>query len=304
MSPITDKNTIAEKYKALQIYITKALEDCDGGAKFIFDEWDRPGGGGGQAGVLTKGNYIEKGGVNFSAVHGQLTAQAQKALHITDGSDFFATGVSIVMHPKNPWIPIIHMNVRYFEINEKVWWFGGGIDLTPHYINDKQAAYFHQKLKEVCDKYNPDWYTDFKNQADDYFYLSHRKETRGIGGIFFDRLGSKQSQDHNQLFNFTQDLCLLFADLYPTLIEKNKSKGFSIQHTEWQRLRRGRYVEFNLIHDRGTRFGLETNGRIESILMSLPPMATWEYNYIPKVGTEEMETLSKLKKGIDWLNME
>lgn len=295
------QSTITDFFRGLQDDICAALAAADGGT-FIEDSWDRPGGGGGRARVL-RGNHIEKGGVNFSAVHGELPPAAAQSLKIgTEATNFFATGVSIVLHPKNPHVPIIHMNVRYFELDGGRCWFGGGIDLTPHYVIPAQATYFHQQLKNTCDRFDPAYYERFKPWADDYFYLPHRTETRGIGGIFYDRLEpGKDGKTKQELFDFTAAVGQTFAPTYLHLLELNKEKAFTEREKEWQFLRRGRYVEFNLVWDRGTKFGLTTNGRTESILMSLPPMAGWEYDFQPAPESPEAVTLEWLRKGVDWL---
>ena len=288
------------RFQELQDSICKTLEEADGGGKFREDAWERPGGGGGRSRII-EGNIIEKGGVNFSAVFGSLPENISKALEI-DASEFYATGVSIVLHPKNPMVPIIHMNVRYFETDGGYFWFGGGIDLTPHYIDREDAAYFHGKLREVCDKHSPDYYPRFKQWADDYFYIKHRRETRGIGGIFFDRLSGESTEEKTRLFDFVWDVGSCFAPLYAHFMRKNSKIPFGEPEKEWQLLRRGRYAEFNLVYDKGTKFGLDTEGRIESILMSLPPVVYWRYDHRPEPDSREAETLSLLRKGMDWLN--
>lgn len=286
----------------LQSRICKDLEDADGKGKFIADSWERPGGGGGLSRVITGGNIIEKGGVNFSAVWGKTPPQvlAMMKTESEEVPDFFATGVSIVLHPLSPMVPIIHMNVRYFEMTSGTWWFGGGIDLTPHYVDEDDARYFHRTLKTVCDLHHPSYYLDFKKWADDYFFLKHRNETRGIGGIFFDHLKDDEEFTKEGRFSFLKDVGNAFAPLYTHFMRKNSSLPYGEHEKNWQMIRRGRYVEFNLVWDRGTKFGLETDGRTESILMSLPPQANWQYNYQPEPGTPEFSTLSRLKKGIDW----
>jgi coproporphyrinogen III oxidase len=291
------KEAIAQSYRNLQSRIIEQLEQTDGKGRFETDSWERPGGGGGISRVIRNGRVIEKGGVNFSEVYGSTPENILRSLNLP-AADFFATGVSIVLHPENPMVPIIHMNVRYFEMTSGHWWFGGGIDLTPHYINKADVRYFHRALKEICDKYDNSYYPEFKEWADNYFYLQHRNETRGAGGIFFDRLDG----DKLKLHQFTLDLGNLFAPLYGYYMEQNHSLPYGEKEKEWQKLRRGRYVEFNLVWDRGTKFGLETSGRTESILMSLPPEAGWVYDYHPPEGSDEAFTLSMLKKGIDWLN--
>jgi coproporphyrinogen III oxidase len=294
------RDSATEFFIELQNNICNALEQADGKGKFIEDKWDRDGGGGGKTRILQNGNVIEKGGVNFSAVHGKLPGVIKKALKVEE-EDFFATGVSIVMHPENPFVPIIHMNVRYFELSEKTRWFGGGIDLTPHYINIEQAKYFHQQLKNTCDKFDLNYYPKFKKWADEYFFIKHRGEARGIGGIFFDRLSESDDKSIEQIFEFVKAVGQTFAPIYCHLIEINKNKPYNQQHKNWQLIRRGRYVEFNLVYDKGTKFGFDTNGRIESILMSLPAYASWPYNYVPEPNSEEEFTLNFLKNQINWL---
>jgi coproporphyrinogen III oxidase len=297
-----DRTGISEWFKGLQDSICSQLEKADGQGKFQQDNWERPGGGGGRSRVLTDGKVIEKGGVNFSAVYGQLPENITKALKVSS-ADFFATGVSIVMHPHNPFVPIIHMNVRYFELTDGTKWFGGGIDLTPHYIIKEDAEFFHQTLKNACDQHNPDYFGQFKKWADDYFFIQHRNETRGVGGIFFDRLAATDQISLKDRFEFVKSIGEAFGPIYAQLMNKNAALPFSEQHKQWQLLRRGRYVEFNLVYDKGTKFGLETSGRIESILMSLPPLAAWPYNYIPEAGSPEEETTNLLKKGVDWVSL-
>lgn len=296
-----DRLKIAETYKTIQDEICQALEKLDGTAKFEQEIWERDGGGGGRTRIMQDGNIIEKGGVNFSAVHGKLPEMIKKSFGV-DEDEFFATGVSIVIHPNNPFVPIIHMNIRYFELNDEIRWFGGGIDLTPHYVIEEDAQFFHQQLKNVCDIHHQDFYKDFKKWADDYFYVRHREETRGIGGIFYDKLTpEKTGLSFEEIFQFSCDLGRTFAPTYTELVNKNRHKDYTEHHKNWQYLRRGRYVEFNLVWDSGTKFGLETNGRIESILMSLPPQANWAYDFQPEEGSEEAKTLSLLRKDINWI---
>lgn len=296
-----NKDQIAEKYKEIQDEITQALEALDGKARFEEELWEREGGGGGRTRVIQHGNILEKGGVNFSAVHGKLPEQIKKAFGV-DEEEFFATGVSIVIHPNNPWVPIIHMNIRYFELNENIRWFGGGIDLTPHYVDESDATYFHQELKKVCDQYSSEFYPKFKDWADQYFFIKHREETRGIGGIFYDKLTPEKAGISDQeIFDFSCDLGHLFPKVYSELVNRSRNKQFTEAEKNWQLLRRGRYVEFNLVYDAGTKFGLETNGRIESILMSLPEQANWFYNFQTEQDSKEEKTLSLLKKGINWV---
>ena len=300
------KEQISADYQQIQDEICAALEQVDGNAKFEEEKWEREGGGGGRTRIIQNGNIFEKAGVNFSAVHGTLPASIKKSLQI-EQDDFFATGISIVIHPNHPMVPIIHMNIRYFEMpssfaegRQPVRWFGGGIDLTPHYVIDDDARFFHQYLKSVCDTYYHDFYHRFKLWADDYFFIKHRNETRGIGGIFYDRLTANDELSWDAIFEFSKALGRSFIPIYSELVNRNRIKEFTGDHQQWQYQRRSRYTEFNLVYDAGTKFGLETNGRIESILMSLPPTAKWVYNYQAQPGSEEEKTLSLLKKGINW----
>jgi len=301
------KEQIAADYQQIQDEICAALELTDGKSVFEEEKWEREGGGGGRTRIIQNGNIFERGGVNFSAVHGQLPDSMKKALKV-DQDNFFATGVSIVIHPNHPMVPIIHMNIRYFEMPpsvgseaEPVRWFGGGIDLTPHYIFDNDAVYFHEYLRSVCNAYSSDFYHRFKLWADDYFFIKHRNETRGIGGIFYDRLTANEGISWENIFEFSKAVGRSFIPIYTELVNRNRIKDFDENHQQWQYQRRSRYTEFNLVYDAGTRFGLETNGRIESILMSLPPTAKWVYDYKPQPGSEEEKTLSLLKKGINWV---
>jgi coproporphyrinogen III oxidase len=286
----------ARLFKEIQDSICLALESCDGGAVFHEDLWQREEGGGGRTRIFRNGNVIEKGGVNFSEVQGK-TSEALRKQMLTNADEFYATGVSIVLHPHNPHVPIIHMNIRHFALSDGSMWYGGGIDLTPHYVDVNQAVWFHNQLKQVCDKHNRSYYPRFSDWADDYFYIPHREETRGVGGIFFDDLGRHEGNAATYE-GFVLDVGRAFAPIYTHLMNENRHKSFSDDQKQWQLLRRGRYVEFNLVHDRGTRFGLLSNGRTESILMSLPANASWEYDYMPNPGSSEAETLRLLKKGV------
>lgn len=307
---MTTKEHIRDWFKSLQSEICAQLEEADGKGKFIRDVWERPGGGGGISRVLAGGNVIEKGGVNFSEVWGKTPEATLKLLNLpvapeAEAPQFFATGVSIVIHPSNPMVPIIHMNVRYFEVQtspgeKEIWWFGGGIDLTPHYVVEEDARHFHRHLKTICDRHNPAFYPEFKKWADDYFFIRHRNETRGIGGIFFDYLKAENGFTKESRFDFVMSVGNSFAPIYTHFMKNNSNLPFEEQHKKWQHLRRGRYVEFNLVWDRGTKFGLETDGRTESILMSLPPQANWEYDNKPAPGSQEAKTLAFLRKGIEW----
>ena len=296
-----NKEEIARQYQIIQDEITSGLEKLDGAGRFQEEIWTREGGGGGRTRVIQHGNILEKGGVNFSEVHGSLPERIKRAFKV-DKENFFATGISIVIHPNHPLVPIIHMNIRYFEIDENTRWFGGGIDLTPHYVFEDDARFFHNSLKGVCDQFKSDFYSKFKKWADDYFFIKHRNETRGVGGIFYDRLTPETAGiSWEQIFEFSKAVGRSFVLIYSELVNRNRLKEFTDTQKQWQYQRRSRYVEFNLVYDAGTKFGLETNGRIESILMSLPPQANWEYNYQPEKGSEEEKTLGLLRKGIDWV---
>ncbi|RFC53329.1 oxygen-dependent coproporphyrinogen oxidase [Brumimicrobium aurantiacum] len=296
------KEEVIKRFKSVQDYICEQLESLDGKSNFHEDIWNREEGGGGRTRVLTDGNIIEKGGVNFSAVHGPVSEVMKKQLGL-DGNQFLATGVSIVIHPKNPFHPIMHMNVRYFEMDTGAYWFGGGIDMTPHYIDLEKAKMFHQDLKLVCDKYNVDFYPRFKKWADDYFFIPHRNETRGVGGIFYDHLTEKDGLSKEELLDYAISLGELFPKVYSDQINADREPSYNQANEEWRNLRRGRYVEFNLVNDRGTKFGLKTGGRIESILMSLPKNASWFYDFKPEEASNEELTLKYLKKDIDWLKV-
>ena len=299
-----NKIQISDWLKKLQDTICNDLEIADDGSKFEEEIWERKEGGGGRSRIFKDGKYIEKGGVLFSAVDGiapEFLFTEKEHSNNVSSKYFFATGLSIVIHPKNPMTPIIHMNIRYFEMDGGARWLGGGIDLTPHYIVKEDAVFFHQALKNVCDKHHPKYYNQFKKWADDYFFIPHRNETRGIGGVFFDRLNENEEMSFNQNLAFWKELGETFSPTYLTLIQKTKNKTYTELNKQWQLLRRGRYVEFNLIYDKGTKFGLETNGRVESILMSLPKFASWEYNFKTNPNSDEAKTTSLLKKEINWI---
>lgn len=302
------KNQFYNYILRLQDEITSKLEEVDGIAKFQEDLWERPEGGGGRTRVLEYGDVFEKAGVNVSAIKGSLPESLQKQFKVNEG-DFFACGLSIVIHPKNPFIPTIHANWRYFEMyNSKgeivTSWFGGGQDLTPYYFFKEDVIHFHKNCKKVCDKYSPDFYTQFKESCDNYFWNTHRNESRGVGGLFFDYLKETSDFSIQDRFDFVCEVANNFLESYLPIVNARKNTPFSKDNRRWQEIRRGRYVEFNLVHDRGTLFGLKTNGRIESILMSLPPKVQWKYNYIPIKGSKEAELLDILSKPIDWLKFE
>jgi coproporphyrinogen III oxidase len=288
-----NKFRIESEFRKLQIVICNEIETLDNKGLFKEDAWKRKEGGGGYTRIILEGNIIEKGGVAFSAVHGNVTDAMRNQLAMADG-DFFASGVSVVLHPRHPSHPIIHMNVRYFELDNGTYWFGGGIDLSPHYVDLSAARAFHLALKKVCDKYNPEFYPKFKSWADTYFFLPHRNESRGVGGIFFDNLNENSGLSKKQVLNFCLDLGRIFPLIYREQIEFKAYDTPTLEELKWQALRRGRYVEFNLLHDRGTKFGIYSSGRTESILMSMPPMANWEYNFTPDENSEEDKTMKFL----------
>ena len=290
-----NKSQIETEFRNLQNLICGELELLDGKSIFSEDPWLRDEGGGGFTRILSDGKIIEKGGVAFSAVHGKVSEAMKSQLAMADG-EFFASGVSVVLHPKHPRNPIIHMNVRYFELDNGTYWFGGGIDLSPHYVDLSAARAFHLSLKKVCDQYNPEFYPKFKSWADTYFFLPHRNESRGVGGIFFDNQNENSGLSKEQLLNFCLDLGREFPVIYREQIESKVVQTPTLEELKWQALRRGRYVEFNLLHDRGTKFGIYSSGRTESILMSMPPMANWEYDFTPKENSEENNTQNFLKE--------
>ena len=307
---ITLKMSIKESWieyiHDLQNRICSALENCDGKAKFFEDAWERPEGGGGKTRVITNGNVFEKGGVNTSVVFGPVTDAMRSQLKI-NGDNWFACGLSLVVHPLNPFVPTVHCNYRMFELyNEKGdvldRWFGGGTDLTPYYLFEEDAKHFHQTYKNVCDQYDAYFYPKFKKECDQYFVNWHRnEERRGIGGIFYDYQRANETKDINFWMNFGKACGNAFIEAYIPIVEKRKAVTYNEEHKYWQEIRRGRYVEFNLVHDRGTLFGLKTNGRTESILMSLPPTVRFEYNYQPDPGSEEDKLLQACLQPKDWI---
>ncbi|GAB4227268.1 MAG: oxygen-dependent coproporphyrinogen oxidase [Elainellaceae cyanobacterium] len=311
--------------KSLQDRICQGLESLDGEGQFQEDSWVRDEGGGGRSRVLKAGGIFEQGGVNFSEVWGKdlppsILVQRPEAA----GHGFYATGTSMVLHPRNPYIPTVHLNYRYFEAGP-VWWFGGGIDLTPYYPFAEDVVQFHKTLKEACDRHHPEYYPTFKLWCDEYFYLKHRQETRGVGGVFFDyqdglgklyhgpspeglaaahsnAIGDLTPRTWEQLFAFVQDCGNAFLPAYAPIVQGRCQTEWGDRERQFQLYRRGRYVEFNLIYDRGTIFGLQTNGRTESILMSLPPLVRWEYSYQPEAGSREAKLYETFLKPQDWVN--
>jgi coproporphyrinogen III oxidase len=291
----------------LQDKICAALENEDGKAKFEEDQWQRSEGGSGKTRVIVNGNVFEKGGVNTSVVFGEVTDAMRNHLKI-NGAKWFACGLSLVIHPVNPFVPTVHCNYRMFELyNEKDEvidrWFGGGTDLTPYYLFEDDARHFHQTYKNMCDEFDTSFYPKFKKECDNYFVNRHRDaERRGIGGIFYDYQRPDEIHDVNFWVNFGKSCGEAFVHAYLPIVEKRKNMPYNAAHKHWQEVRRGRYVEFNLIHDRGTLFGLKTNGRIESILMSLPPTVRFEYNYQAEPGSEEDKLLQVCLNPKDWLD--
>ena len=325
LPPADARERAKEFVMSIQDEICQGLEELDGVAKFQEDAWERPGGGGGRTRVISDGGVFEQGGVNFSEVWGEslpptILAQRPEA----EGHGFYATGTSMVLHPRNPYIPTVHLNYRYFEAGP-VWWFGGGADLTPYYPFAEDAAHFHKTLKDACDRHHPEFYPAFKLWCDEYFYLKHRQESRGVGGLFFDyqdgqgplyrgpepqgpaaahsnKLGNLEAMDWETMFAFVQECGHAFLPSYLPIAEKRRSMEYGDRERQFQLYRRGRYVEFNLVYDRGTVFGLQTNGRTESILMSLPPLVRWEYCYQPEPNTPEAKLYETFLKPQDWAN--
>ena len=288
----------------LQEEITSAIEKSDGKAKFKEDVWERNEGGGGRTRVIENGNVFEKGGVNISAVHGALPQSMQNYFKVKD-CDFFACGISLVLHPTSPLVPTVHANFRYFEMydqNQNIvdQWFGGGLDLTPYYIFEEDATHFHQVCKKACDAHDQSFYPKYKNKCDKYFWNSHRDEARGIGGLFFDYCKATENKSMKDWYNFVTQVGNQFLEAYLPIVEKRKKLNYTKEQRNWQEIRRGRYVEFNLVHDKGTLFGLKTNGRIESILMSLPPHVQWKYDHKPKNADEE-KLIKILQNPQDWV---
>ena len=298
--------TAVESYlTGLQAKICSALESIDGDATFATESWDRPEGGGGVSRVLAEGDVIEKGGVNFSHVVGAgMPASATQHRPELAGRSFRAMGVSLVIHPRNPHAPTSHANVRLFMAEkpgeEPVWWMGGGFDLTPYYGYEEDAVHWHQAAKAACDPFGEGTYPRLKKWCDDYFYLPHRKEPRGVGGLFYDDLNE---WGFDQTFAFMRSVGDGFLSAYVPILERRKDAPWTEAQRQWQLYRRGRYVEFNLVHDRGTLFGLQTNGRTEAILMSLPPLVRWEYGYSPDDGSPEATLMTDFLRPRDWLGV-
>jgi coproporphyrinogen III oxidase len=308
------KNKFYQYIQNLQDQICSGLETADGATQFREDIWERPEGGGGRTRVIENGpegsGVFEKGGVNISAVHGKLPEAMQKMFGVGE-ADFYACGLSLVLHPKNPMVPTVHANWRYFEMyddngNVIQQWFGGGQDLTPYYLFEEDAIHFHQTCKTACDKHSrsfgTDFYPKYKKQCDEYFWNAHRNEARGIGGLFFDYCKATETMSMEDWYHFVTEVGNSFLEAYVPIVEKRKNLSYSSEQRTWQEIRRGRYVEFNLVHDKGTLFGLKTNGRIESILMSLPPHVQWVYDHHPEKGSEEEKLIQVLENPKDWLS--
>jgi len=299
MSPERVHESLAERMEpmiaALQDEICSALEKLDGSARFREDQWTRAGGGGGRTRVLEDGAVFEKAGVNTSAVHGELEQKFAARLQ-GEGQSFYATGISLVLHPRSPMVPTVHANLRYIIQGSKAW-FGGGTDLTPHYLFEDDVRHFHNVLKTTCDRHDSSYYPRFKKACDEYFYLRHRGETRGVGGLFFENMGGDLLKE----FAFVEDCGPAILEAYLPIAERRHDEPFTEAQKRWQEIRRGRYVEVNLLYDRGTVFGLETRGRTESILMSLPPRVRWVYDFTPEPGSPEARLIEVLQSPKDWV---
>lgn len=289
----------------LQDVITAKLEEIDGKAVFREDIWTRKEGGGGRTRIIEDGAIFEKGGVNISKVHGPLAPAMQHYFKVGD-VHFFACGLSLVLHPKSPMIPTVHANWRYFEMYDQQGntidsWFGGGQDLTPYYLFEEDATHFHSICKSVCDRHDPKFYPEYKQRCDEYFWNSHRGEARGVGGLFFDYCKASEERSMEDWYTFVSDVGNSFLGAYVPIVQRRQDLPYVEHQRKWQEIRRGRYVEFNLVHDKGTLFGLKTNGRIESILMSLPPHVQWVYDHHPDTGSEEEKLLKVLENPREWV---
>jgi coproporphyrinogen III oxidase len=294
------REEVVAAFQQIQDSICAGIERADGKSVFTEDAWEHATGGGGKSRVIVHGNVFEKGGVNFSAVSGNLPPFLKEKVSAL-ATAFFATGVSIVLHPNSPHVPIIHMNIRYFETDAGDAWFGGGIDLTPIYINKKQAADFHASLRNTCDAFHTEYYHKFKIWADDYFFIKHRNETRGVGGVFYDYLREDDAMNKDELFAFSCAIGNTFLKAYLPIVEKRMNTPYGERERAHQLYRRGRYVEFNLVWDRGTHFGLQSDGRTESILLSMPPMVSWSYQHQAEAGTPEHDLMQRFIVRREWL---
>lgn len=302
------RTLVTDALAAGQAELIEAFESVDGVGRFRAHDWERPGGGGGRARILENGNVFEKAGVNMSAVHGERVPPSLAARHPeAEGKPFFATGVSLVLHPRNPYVPAFHANFRYFEVGGEeeggLWWFGGGADMTPNYPLTEDPEHFHRTLLELCRRHPQADYRTLKETCDDYFTIRHRGEMRGIGGIFYDELSPPGRGSFDDDLAFTVDGLATLIPAYLPIVERRKDTPFGEREREWQLYRRGRYVEFNLVYDRGTLFGLQTQGNIEAILMSMPPYARWQFDYRPEPGTPEARMLELLQPR-DWAGVD
>jgi coproporphyrinogen III oxidase len=298
---MSDRRTRAVAlFREVQDEICDAMESLEPSARFRRDVWTRAEGGGGESRVLEGGDYLEKGGVNFSEVHGTFSESFAANLPAGEGLEFWASGVSVVLHPRNPYAPTVHCNFRMIERGSAAW-YGGGADLTPHYLFEEDARHFHSTLRAACDAHDSAFYPDFKHRCDAYFHIPHRQEHRGVGGIFYDYLTpGSTGLDDAALFAFHTEAAHSFVPAYLPIAQRRGDTEYGERERTWQRIRRGRYVEFNLMYDRGTIFGLKTGGRIESILMSLPPDVAWAYDHHPEPGTPEAQTMTVIKEARDW----
>jgi coproporphyrinogen III oxidase len=295
------RDRVVEVMRAGQERFGRALEECDGEQRFSPHNWSRPGGGGGEARLIEGGRVFERAGVNVSAVHGDRAPDSIAAEHGVDPSvGFFATGLSTVVHPRNPHVPSFHANFRYFEMGEHTWWFGGGADLTPSYGYAEDAGHFHRTLRDFCDGHDPAFFAEAKTACDRYFYLPHRRETRGVGGIFFDGLRPEGPDGWERGLALVRRGIDTLAAAYLPIVRRRMDQAYGERERQWQLYRRGRYVEFNLVYDRGTRFGLQTGGNIEAILMSLPPLAGWAFDVRPEPGSPEAELRDGFLTPRDW----
>ena len=299
---------VVELMQTAQAGLVQILEEIDQDQQFNEHTWDRPGGGGGRSYLLENGSIFERAGVNVSVVHGGKAPPSLAKRHpIVSDLPFCATGLSVVIHPRNPFVPAFHANFRYFEVVHQLgdkpvaWWFGGGADLTPSYPFEEDVYYFHSKLFELCDRHQVADYAKFKTTCDAYFIIPHRNEMRGVGGIFYDTLSAPDEGNFEEEYAFTADGIETLYEAYLPLVEKHKKALYSEREREWQLYRRGRYAEFNLVYDRGTLFGLQTRGNIEAILMSMPPLAAWRFDLIPNPGSPEVETL-RFFQPRDWIS--
>ena len=298
---MNDSSRVKDYLLSLQNRIVAELETVDGGRRFLRDAWERPGGGGGESRVLKGGAVFEQAGVNFSHVFGdELPPSATKNRPDLEGQGFQAMGVSLVLHPENPYVPTTHANFRFFTAGDSdpVWWFGGGFDLTPYYPFLEDVVAWHRAAKDACEPFGAERYPDYKRWCDDYFFLKHRNETRGVGGLFFDDVND---MGFDRSFEFVRSVGDSFMKAYAPIVKKRRGHPYGERQREFQLYRRGRYVEFNLIYDRGTLFGLQSGGRTESILMSLPPRVRYEYDWHPEAGSPEELLYTDYLRPRDWL---